>query len=263
MTSLPWHGVLTIGGRRRSSRSAGRPRDSAAAVLRGEMSETGPASVGVPGAPAGYLALAERGRLPLARLAAPAIQLAQDGFCWSRICSQLSEESADLVARYNVRGTRYFPDNQSIAPGTVIGSRAWRPCSGPFVTERGGFLAGSVGQAIVACVRQHGGVLTSADLATAFTAEWVAAAEGSLGELPLFVTPAPTHGPSLLRAMSRINATTQQPVAAIYQDVLEAIAWQRRDLRIPAERRWSRRRTVKARWLRSCIPIPIRALAAD
>ena len=212
----------------------GAPEGLSAAVLRGEMRETGPASVGVPGAPAGYLALAERGRLPLARLAAPAIQLAQDGFCWSRICSQLSEESADLVARYNVRGTRYFPDNQSIAPGTVIRLPGLAAVLESFVTDRGAFLAGSVGQAIVACVRQQGGVLTSADLANASAAEWVASAEGTLGELPLFVTPAPTHGPPLLRAMSRINATTQQPVAAIYQDVLEAIAWQRRELADPS-----------------------------
>src|SRR5262245_9969702 len=49
-------------------------------VAEGKWSDTGPCSVGPPAAPAGYVALAQRGRLPFDRLATPAIGLATDGF---------------------------------------------------------------------------------------------------------------------------------------------------------------------------------------
>ena len=98
----------------------GAPAGLAELAIHGGMQATGPGSVGVPGAPAGYLALAARGRLPLAQLAAPAIDMARRGFCWSRICSSLAEESAELVARHNAAGTRYYPGGCVIAPGTVM-----------------------------------------------------------------------------------------------------------------------------------------------
>lgn len=212
----------------------GAPAGLGAVAVRGEMRATGPTSVGVPGAPAGYLALADRGRLPLAQLAAPAIELARSGFCWSRICSLLSEEAMALVARYNPGGTRYYPDNRIMPPGTVIRLPGLAATLESFVRERGGFLLGAVGEAILACVRRHGGILTRADLATAAAAEWVAAAQGKLADRPLFVTPAPTHGPALVRALSRIEPSVTDTAVAVHGGVMEALGWQRRELADPS-----------------------------
>lgn len=232
LIALAWHAdadaptaLLAIGGA---------PAGLAALASRGQMHETGPSSVGVPGAPAGYLALAQRGRLPLERLAAPAIELAREGFCWSRICSSLSEEAATLVARYNGPHTRYFPNGRVITPGTLTRLPGLADALETFVTQREGFLAGKVGDAIVECVRTHGGVLTKADLTSSARAEWVPAARGALGGLPLFTTPAPTHGPALLRALSRVSETTALPAAAVHADVMAAIDWQRRELADPS-----------------------------
>lgn len=208
----------------------GAPAGLAELAARREMHETGPSSVGVPGAPGGYLAIAARGRLPLARLAAPAIDLARRGFCWSRICASLSTEAASLVAQYNPRGTRYFPDGHAIPPTTVVRFPGLAEALEALVADRGAFLSGNVGDAILECVRSHGGILTKADFEAAGTAEWGAAANGRLGDLPLFVTPAPTHGPALLRALQRIDNKTDWPTVAVYRDVLEAIAWRRREL---------------------------------
>lgn len=213
----------------------GAPAGLRAVALRRELRATGPMSVGVPGAPAGYLALADRGRLPLEQLAAPAIELALTGFCWSRICSRLSEESIDLVARYNPDGTRYYPDGRIILPGAVVRLPGLAAALESFVRERGRFLLGAVGEAILACVRRHGGVLTKADLETAAAAaQWAAAAQQELAGRLLFVTPAPTHGPALARALSGIEPAAIGSAAAVHGGVMEALRWQRRELTDPS-----------------------------
>lgn len=212
----------------------GAPVGLAALASRGEMHATGPSSVGVPGAPAGYLALAQRARLPLERIAAPAIEMARQGFCWSRICSSLSEESADLVSRYNASGTRYFPEGQVIPPGTVTRLPGLAAALEALVADRSGFLSGAVGEAILACVRRQGGILTKTDFETAAHAEWRMAMRGNLGNLPLFVTPAPTHGPALLRALGRVHEGTGMPAVAVHADVMAAIEWRRRELADPS-----------------------------
>lgn len=208
----------------------GAPAGLAALASRRAMQATGPSSVGVPGAPAAYLALAQRGRLPLERLAAPAIDMARHGFCWSRICSSLSEESADLVSRYNPAHTRYFPEGRVIPPGTVTRLPGLAAALEALVSDRDAFLMGEVGEAIVACVRDHGGILAKADFETSAEAEWMMATRGTLGNRPLFVTPAPTHGPALLRALSRLREDTSMSVATVHADIAAAIEWRRHEL---------------------------------
>lgn len=211
----------------------GAPAGLAALAGRGGMQATGPTSVGVPGAPAGYLALAQRGRLQLERVAAPAIEMAREGFCWSRICSSLAEESAGLVARYNAAGTRYYPSGRVIEPGTVTMLPGLAAALERFAADREAFLAGEVGDAILDCVRGHGGLLTRADFETAARAEWVGTASGPLGARTLFATPAPTHGPVLLRALERLGESSRVPVAAVFSDVMAALDWQGRALADP------------------------------
>lgn len=212
----------------------GAPGGLAAAARQGRLHPTGPTSVGIPGAPAGYLALARRGRLPLERLAAPAIELARDGFCWSRICSSLAEESAELVARFNPAGTRYYPGGQVIEPGTITVLPGLAAALEHFTASPEGFLSGPVGEAIVRCMREHGGVLTLSDLAHGGTAEWVASSAGRLAGVPLFTTPAPTHGPALLRGLVHVTANTTEAAVRIHADVMNAIAWRRRELADPS-----------------------------
>jgi gamma-glutamyltranspeptidase / glutathione hydrolase len=218
------HALLAVGGA---------PAGLAALAMGRAMHETGPSSVGVPGAPAGYLALAERGRFSLERLAGPAIDMARHGFCWSRICSSLADESAQLVARFNPAGTRYFPHGRAIRPGTVVQLPGLAAALEAFVAQRENFLTGEVGAALVACVQQHGGTLAREDLVSSARAEWVATVQGKLGTLPLFVTPAPTHGPALLRAVANINEKTAHPAVAVHAEIMAALQWQRRELADP------------------------------
>ena len=211
----------------------GAPAGLAELAIHGGMQATGPGSVGVPGAPAGYLALAARGRLPLAQLAAPAIDMARRGFCWSRICSSLAEESAELVARHNAAGTRYYPGGCVIAPGTVMVLPGLAAALEALVADREGFLEGAVGEAILECVRRHGGVLAREDFSRPVHAEWAKATAGRLGGRKLFVTPAPTHGAALLRALESMTELTQVPVAAVHAPVSAAVDWQKASLSDP------------------------------
>lgn len=197
---------------------------------RGDLHETGPLAVGVPGAPGGYLALAERARLDLADLAEPAIALANEGFCWPSICAALGSESAELVAALNPDGCRYLPEGVPLVAGEVVTLPGLAAALERFVDEREQFLRGGVGRAIVERVGKAGGVVTMADLEQP-EAVWVEPDTVGIGDAQLFATPAPTHGPYLLDAVSSAN---EQPSIGLHAAVMEAISLRRHSLADPA-----------------------------
>ena len=199
----------------------GAPAGLAAVAASGTWSDVGPMSVGPPGAPAGLLALAARGVLPLDRLAAPAVDLAENGFPWAEVCTDLSKQSQALVEQWNPDGCEYFPGGAPIPAGAVVRLPRLAAAIRSFVELRDGFLAGPVGDAIVAAVQARGGVLTRDDVATA-VAEWLPCAVGSAGGRRAWATPAPTHGPSLLDAVA--DAAAGDTPAVEYRRVMDAIA---------------------------------------
>src|SRR5690606_16410305 len=89
-------------------------------------------------------------------------------------------------------------------------------------------LGGPVGAAIVRAVRARGGVLAEADLADHAGAAWTPCAEGAAGPYPAWTTPAPTHGPALLRAVA--GAAPEAGAGDAYNRVLAAIATARETL---------------------------------
>lgn len=209
----------------------GAPAGLAAVAEAGPWREVGPTSVGPPAAAAGYLALASCGRLPLERLAAPAQQLAVEGFPWAAVCERLSRRSRDLVTEQNPGGTVYFPGGEPILAGAVVRLPRLADLLSELVSRRDGFLGGPPGQAIVRAVQARGGVLTEDDLAAA-RAEWVPCATGAAGPYQAWATPAPTHGPSLLDATSEIEADPD--TGTVYRHVLASIAARRATLADPS-----------------------------
>lgn len=204
----------------------GAPRRLAETVrARGDLPSTGPLSVGVPGAPAGYAALAARGQLGLGRLVAPAAELAAHGFPWAPICTVLAHESRSLVAAHNPGGTIYFPDGEPIEPGEIVRLPGLATVLGELAVRGARLFDGPVGQAVVDAVRARGGVLEQGDFAFA-EAEWAAPGHVSMSAGPeLWATPAPTHGPSLLDATE--GAAPGDGPAVVLDRVLRAV--QRRD----------------------------------
>lgn len=204
----------------------GAPDGLADAARRGNLHETGPLSVGVPAAPAGYAALAERAVHDRARLVAPAIGIARDGVVWAPICGVLGEESRDLAARHEPGGSVYFPGGEPLDDGSVVRLPGYARALRSWAELGDGFLAGEVGRAIVDRVASGGGVLTFEDLRHA-RAEWADPVRSTIHGHHVWATPAPTHGPSMLDALGRHDVT--DPVA-LWGATQEAIVRRRRDL---------------------------------
>lgn len=178
----------------------GAPQGLAGVAASGSLPVDGPSSVGVPSAPAGYSALSALGRFDRERHAAPAISLATRGFAWSRICTVLTHEAADLLRAQNPSGTCYLPGGHPISPGAPVTLPGLATVLGEWVERGGNMLDGPVGAAIVAAVQERGGVLESSDLQFA-GARWEPCVHQSLPGHDLWVTPGPTHGPSLADAV--------------------------------------------------------------
>lgn len=179
----------------------GAPRGLAAAAEAGGLPATGPLSVGVPSAAAGYSALAERGRFTLSELTDPARTLADEGFVWTQICTVLAEESAQLVARHTPGPNRYYPEGRPIEPGEIVRLPGLARVLEEFAARGAAMLEGPVGAAIVATVQAAGGVLTSDDFEFA-SAQWCPTDRITIGGTHIWATPAPTHGPVLLDALA-------------------------------------------------------------
>ncbi len=179
----------------------GAPRRLAKVAERGELTTTGPLSVGVPGAPAGYDVLAAHGLLGRNRLAAPAIRLARGGFPWAQICTALAIESADLVERHNPEGTVFFPDGTAIGPGEVVRLPRMADLIEEWVRRGGELFWGRIGDIVAASVIRRGGVIEIDDFRS-IRAQWEPPATRTVGDRRLWATPAPSHGPSLLKALA-------------------------------------------------------------
>lgn len=216
----------------------GAPAGLAAVAAGGALADTGPDSVGPPAAPAGYLALAARGRLPFVTLAQRAITLARDGFPWAAVNERLTNASLTLLRRWNPAGTVFLPDDAPIPAGAIVTlsghARALEElaasASADGAAGAAAFLAGPFGAAVAATVASHGGALRADDFVAA-RADWTACAAGTAGPLQLWATPAPTHGPSLLRTMATA-APGDRPVTQ-YRRALAAITERRRSLGDP------------------------------
>lgn len=207
----------------------GAPVALADAARRGGLSETGPVSVGVPAAPAGYAALADRAVQDRERLAAPAIAVAEEGLIWAPICQVLAEESVALVRRYHPRGTVHFPGGRPLQAGDVARLPGYAQALASWVELGTGFLQGPVGDAIVERVQRAGGVLSAGDLWYG-RAVWDAPARATVHGHDLWTTPAPTHGPSLLDTLRRHDPADPGGLWAASQ---AAIAHRRRTLGDP------------------------------
>lgn len=188
----------------------------AAAAVDWKVPPTGPMSVGIPGAPAGYADLAARGRLPLARLAAPAIELARAGMWWSPINAVLEAESRQLLATYQPEGCRYSPRSGAHSVGDTVALPGLALALEEFVA-RGAelFHHGPLADAVVSTVARHGGVVDNADLRTARADEQIALDSRIAGDdtRALWVTHRPTYGVALADVLAKTPPSDMTPAA--------------------------------------------------
>ncbi len=139
------------------------------------LSRTGndPLSVGVPGSPAGLLALHERfGRLPLAVVAAPAIRLARRGHFIAPGEARAIKNTAEDLFR-SAAGRRLFADERGRPrrEGGFVKRPELAETLDRLVSEgRPGFYSGLTARSLLTTLGSEG-ILTESDLSS-YRAEW-------------------------------------------------------------------------------------------
>ena len=167
---------------------------------------------GVPGAVAGMAAALERyGTLSLARVMAPAIRLAGEGFVVDSALFLSLRDGASQVRQFAGAET-YFPGGAPLAPGTVWKqpelARTLR-----LIAEQGprAFYAGEIADSLVAEMQRGGGIITKADLA-AYRAEWREPVRSTYrGHTVLAMPPASSGGITMTEALNVLETHDTLP----------------------------------------------------
>lgn len=131
-----------------------------------EMPATGIHAVTVPGALDGWCSMLEKyGTMGLARVLVPAIQLAEQGFPVSEIIAHSWKKNTAKLQLNAGAAATYLPAGRAPEPGEVVVqpdlARTFR-----MLAEGGGdvFYRGEIAEAIAACSREEGGLITMQDL---------------------------------------------------------------------------------------------------
>ncbi|WP_394827828.1 gamma-glutamyltransferase family protein [Pendulispora albinea] len=185
--------------------------------VQGDRNMEGPYSFGVPGQVAGtWLAHRKFGRMPWARLVAPAAQCAEEGLVvdwyWTfRIASALRG-----LARYEHTASVYLPDGLVPSVDWRGGAVRLRPTrlarTLRHIAEAGGddFYRGDLAAAIAEDARSLGSSLTQADLRRYEPS--LRAIDGvRYRDSTIFAASGLTAGPSLVQALGRFAALTGRP----------------------------------------------------
>jgi gamma-glutamyltranspeptidase / glutathione hydrolase len=138
------------------------------------MPQSGIHSVTIPGAVAGWSTLSDRfGRLPLADVLAPAIQIADRGFPVPEIIAA-EWQAGEPLLRGNAEATRvYLPGGNVPAVGQIFKTPDLATTYRALAADgRDAFYRGDIARRIVKCSDMHRGTLAADDLA-AYDAEWV------------------------------------------------------------------------------------------
>ncbi len=126
----------------------------------------GAASVGTYGVPAGIAAASERfGRLPLARLVAPAAALARDGVAVNRQQAYVTAILKDIITATPECAALFAPEGRPLAEGEVVYQPELADALERLAAEGAApFYTGDIAAKVVEWVGAQGGHLTARDL---------------------------------------------------------------------------------------------------
>ena len=135
--------------------------------LRREWSLVGARAAGVPGSVAGLLKAWEQyGKLPLAEILNPGIELARNGFILQTKDIRTFSSARRSLSRFPETSEIFFPGGQAFRKGDVfIQEDLARTLERIRDRGRDGFYTGETADLIVKTMRKHGGWITHGDLA--------------------------------------------------------------------------------------------------
>ncbi|MEM9986107.1 MAG: gamma-glutamyltransferase, partial [Bacteroidota bacterium] len=158
------------------------------------LSWLGHLASGVPGSVAGMEALHDSlGRLPMAALLTPSIELAEAGIVLTSKAAEHLNSKREVILRKNTRPNAFAPQAE-FKPGDTL----QLPDLGRVLREiqakgKLGFYAGWVADSIVAEMQRGGGIIAHEDL-LAYEAKWRKPLEGDYHDLHLISMPPPSSG---------------------------------------------------------------------
>lgn len=166
-------------GRTRGLNASGRsPQAASLPNLRAAGHESipdrGVLSATVPGAVDGWARLlAEHGRLPLARVLAPAIECAREGFPVGEVVARQWLDAQPMLAADPAAAAVFLPNGRAPAPGEWFANPALAASLDAIATHGPDVLyRGELGRALTRDIERRNGWLTQDDLA-AHRSEWV------------------------------------------------------------------------------------------
>jgi gamma-glutamyltranspeptidase/glutathione hydrolase len=177
-------------------------------------SQVGGLAVGVPGEPAGLLEISRRfGHTPFARVVAPAIALARNGYTASEYFAERAvHERAEIESDPNL-GPLVFPHVTPIVAGARLRRPRLASALARYARERDRFVRGALATAIADAVRAHNGVMTARDVQDYRPVERTPLTRPFRGFTIVTAPPPSAGGIILLEALALVDA---QPDASLH-----------------------------------------------
>lgn len=134
----------------------------------------GPLPVSVPGAVDGWFELHNKfGKLSMDKILAPSIQYAENGFPVSELIAYYIQRSAPNLSRFDGFSDVFMPNGKAPVKGQVFKNPALANTYKTIASKgRDGFYKGDIARTIAKYMKEQGGFLSYADLAS-HQSEWV------------------------------------------------------------------------------------------
>ena len=175
-------------------------------LAEGGIPMRGMRSVSVPGLVDGWLLAHERyGKLPLAQVLEPAIDLCEEGFPVShQLAAQMRERLSDFAADPYTRAV-FTDDGAALAPGALLVQRDLGATYRQIAAEgRAAFYEGAIAQAVADFSQAHGGYLSADDL-TGFHAHLAEPIRTNYRGYDVYEMPPNSSGHILLQELNMVE----------------------------------------------------------
>ena len=169
---------------------------------------------GVPGSVAGMAeALAKYGTMPLARVMAPAIRLAREGYMVERDTSRGAAQCSRLIAQFGGKDL-FCPGGEALKGGTVFKQPDLARSLNLIATDGPkAFYEGAIADSLVAEMKRGGGIITKADL-KGYKPVWRTPIIGTYrGHTLITMPPASSGGITMLQTLNILENFAPLPPA--------------------------------------------------
>jgi len=160
-----------------------------------DLATNGPLAAGIPGAPAAWVHIVETyGELPLARVLAPAIRLAEEGFPVYDKYHAMIGWRAEVMQRWPYTAEIFAPNGTDTAMGEIIVQKDLAATLKRLAEHgRDGFYSGTTAELLVKGARSAGGIWTLEDLSS-YAVEEREPIVVEHGDYRLLTAPPPSSG---------------------------------------------------------------------